>query len=409
MGSFVKPLGAQDKITTKTNLYELIPVTGTVVSATYEEGSGVKDLVETNIKNYSHGLFQSVFDYPYASSSANHIFDITAGHASSSWTTGTTFQYNRSDKIRMYNEMAAQLMGYDADGNLRRFDLDGNLATGTKINEAFFMNFARLTTKDEIRRGTFKLDINISGTMTASAGRFFSASFGNAAIVRVWDDHASPTKVDPEYFTNSPAGEYGVLRISGTNDNGTGLQHTKSVGLVFYQAGVAVLDTELFGGPGTDSRPALEVSASGLGGFSRGYFHNDVPSAAALGAAGEPPAGGPGTVSGSLMIRYQSVTGAANFLRTCISNVEFQNITELNSTIYKCAANHTEFNYSTNPTYLTGSKIRVKNSAEDNPASYITTIGLYSSNGELMAVAKLSEPIKKSPETDLILRTRLDF
>ena len=109
MGSFNKPLGAQDKITTKTNLYELIPLTGTVLSATYEEGTGggIKDLVETNIKNYSHGLFQSVYDYPYASSSANHIMDITAGHASSSWTTGTTFQYNRSDKIRMYNEMAS--------------------------------------------------------------------------------------------------------------------------------------------------------------------------------------------------------------------------------------------------------------------------------------------------------------
>jgi len=409
MGSFSKPLGAQDKITTKTNLYELIPLTGTVLSATYEEGSGIKDIVDTNIRNYSHGLFQSVYDYPYASSSANHIIDITAGHASSSWTSGTEFQYNRDDKIRMYNEMASQLMGYDAEGNLRRFDLDGNLATGTKINEAYFLNFSRLVTKDEIRRGTFKLDINISGTLTASAGRFFSGSFEDAAMVRVWDDHASPTKTDPEYFSNSPAGEYAVLKISGTNDNGTGAQHTKSVGLVFYQAGVAVLDTELFGGPDTGSRPALEVSASGgVGGF-RGYFHNDIASVAAAGAGGEGAMGGPGTISGSLLLRYSSITGAANFLRTLISNVEFQNITELNSTIYKCGINHTEFNYSTNPTYLTGSKIRVKNSAEDNPASYITTIGLYSANNELMAVAKLSEPIKKDPTTDLILRVRLDY
>ena len=47
-----------------------IPITGTITTGTYND---------LNIKNYSHGMFQSVYDYPYLSSSANHIFDITAG------------------------------------------------------------------------------------------------------------------------------------------------------------------------------------------------------------------------------------------------------------------------------------------------------------------------------------------
>ena len=93
-----------------------------------------------------------------------------------------------------------------------------------------------------------------------------------------------------------------------------------------------------------------------------------------------------------------------------IKNISFNNTTELNSTIYFCRANHNEFNYSSNPTYLTGSKIRVK--ADDlmmPPRSYATTIGLYSADNELLAVAKLSEPLRKDPTNELTLRVRLDY
>ena len=68
-----------DATTTKTILHEAIPITGTIASGTYNAGgrdSGLALGSEYNIKNYSHGMFQSVFDYPYLSSSANHIFDI---------------------------------------------------------------------------------------------------------------------------------------------------------------------------------------------------------------------------------------------------------------------------------------------------------------------------------------------
>tara|TARA_B100001121_G_scaffold294206_1_gene297461 strand:- start:3325 stop:3603 length:279 start_codon:yes stop_codon:yes gene_type:complete len=90
-------------------------------------------------------------------------------------------------------------------------------------------------------------------------------------------------------------------------------------------------------------------------------------------------------------------------------NMSFNNTTELNSTIYFCRLNHNEFNYSSNPTYLNSSKIRVKNVAGDTPVAYVTGVGLYSSDNELMAVAKLSEPLKKDPTNELTLRVRLDY
>jgi hypothetical protein len=43
------------------------------------------------------------------------------------------------------------------------------------------------------------------------------------------------------------------------------------------------------------------------------------------------------------------------------------------------------------------------------PVAYPTTVGLYSADRELLAVAKLSEPLKKDPNTELTLRVRLDY
>jgi hypothetical protein len=53
--------------------------------------------------------------------------------------------------------------------------------------------------------------------------------------------------------------------------------------------------------------------------------------------------------------------------------------------------------------------MRVKTQATDQPVAYLTTVGLYSSDNELLAVAKLSEPLKKDPTNQLTLRVRLDY
>ena len=72
MATTFKTLGAGDVTTTRTLLHESIPITGSIVSGTYG-GDAVALGSEGHIKTYSHGMFQSVYDYPYLSSSANHI------------------------------------------------------------------------------------------------------------------------------------------------------------------------------------------------------------------------------------------------------------------------------------------------------------------------------------------------
>ena len=51
----------------------------------------------------------------------------------------------------------------------------------------------------------------------------------------------------------------------------------------------------------------------------------------------------------------------------------------------------------------------VKNIGSDIPISYVTTVGMYSAAGELLATAKVSEPLRKDPTNELTLRVRLDY
>ena len=142
----------EDQITTRTLLHEAIPLTGTIVSGTY----GTE-----NIKDYAHAMFQSVYDYPYLSSSANHIFDITAGYSSRSDLSSSAHTQN-AKKINMYSQMSQLLVGYDATGSILRFDQDGNLTDGgTKHDEVMVFNYARLLTKDEIKKGSFNMEFGI--------------------------------------------------------------------------------------------------------------------------------------------------------------------------------------------------------------------------------------------------------
>jgi hypothetical protein len=73
-------------------------------------------------------------------------------------------------------------------------------------------------------------------------------------------------------------------------------------------------------------------------------------------------------------------------------------------------ARNSEFNYSTNPSYISGSTGEViYNYFINNPQSYITTIGMYNDSNELLAVAKLSRPLNKDFTKEALVRVKLDF
>ena len=355
MASTYKNFGSNDIANTKTLLHEAIPITGTIVSGTY---------ADENIKYFSNGMFVSVYDYPYLSSSANNIFDITAGYASASAYQLSTNVHD-AKKINIYNQFAQVLVPYDVSGNIQQFDQDGNLtAGGNKMDSCFFVTFARLLAKDEVKKGSFNLQMFLT-----TAEPLGSSSHDRTGLATISDFGAATS-----YKVNSPTGEYGLLYTSSVDINAE-----SPVGHVYYQAGVAVLTSSLF----PNALPTM-TTASAMSTIT--------------------------TSSAEDLFTSGTVDECANAIRYAYYDVDFNNTTELNSTIYFCRANTGDYNYSSNPTYLSSSKILVKgNNPLSEPVSYVTTIGLYSADNELLATAKLSEPLKKSPSNELTLRVRLDY
>lgn len=101
-----------------------------------------------------------------------------------------------------------------------------------------------------------------------------------------------------------------------------------------------------------------------------------------------------------------------NSIKVC-SNSYFQSRKSeyLPSKYYFVRVKNQEFNYSNNPTFvlsLTTGKLRFTEFYTD-PRTYITTIGLYNENNDLVAVAKTSQPILKKFDNECLIKVRLDF
>ena len=83
---------------------------------------------------------------------------------------------------------------------------------------------------------------------------------------------------------------------------------------------------------------------------------------------------------------------------------------KLSSTHYFVRAGNKEFNFSNNPTFFTSSTGDfTQPTFFKDPKVYITTVGLYNDSNELLAVAKLSQPVLKSYSREALIKVKLDF
>jgi hypothetical protein len=77
---------------------------------------------------------------------------------------------------------------------------------------------------------------------------------------------------------------------------------------------------------------------------------------------------------------------------------------------YFVRATNREFNYSNNPTFISGSDGSFSESTfTTDPKTFITTVGLYNDANELLSVAKTSQPIVKSFDKEVLIKVKLDF
>jgi len=384
-------------------------------------------------------LFQTVYDQDFTLQTANPVLDMTVGlfYSGSTVTrvqsgeesTGRLLFPSRSlmmrEKVDIYKQFAKSLLGdknkafyapftdhtaaeskdsdqsYNATGKSYP---DTIMAAGSKyrIDEALFMTFKRLFTRDGIKKETFAFKMYTTGAnvaKTPALGPNVNITTEDTPIIFT---DANSSNTDLSTNMGGRVGE--IVNSSNTNSK---------VGLIFYDRGIAVLD-------------ARKILSGGQ--LVSGTISAMSPSAWRGAAAGQTVIGQEVGGAGNTDARFipdifvsGSVDDIVNHFASCrfssgsLTAATFQNKTNINSTLYFCRANADEFNYSSNGTFLdSDGNIAVIDAAARQDGSqkaftFVTKIGLHDAEGNLLAVAKLSRPVEKNSEKDITFRIRLDF
>lgn len=402
-----KTISSADIKTTQSVLNQLIDFVEEDVSGSATRKKYQVFVTSSGNNAITSSVYHTIYDQNFTLQTANELFDVTMGLYQDSDTvtnsqSGTDVNGKRlfpeesmmmREKINVYRQYAQLLLG---DASSRFTAPFSNPASdgSDNIDEALFLSFKRLFVRDGIKRETFAVqmfqsssfgDIKLGDALGALEGKqninvnTVNTPSGSA----IYTDVGSATSVE----RSATGGDVGNL-VNASNTSET-------VGLLFYQQGVAVLDMTkalrsnqfLTGAIGT-----VGSSASNLN-FSGSFIPDFV-------------------VSASMDDILDHIT-TSRFGSGSNTVMTFQNNTRLNSTLVYCRATADEFNFSSNPTYTNSEgRIRVINTGQENVEkafSFVTTIGLYDANEELLAIAKLSRPVEKNDEKDLTFRVRLDF
>jgi hypothetical protein len=120
------------------------------------------------------------------------------------------------------------------------------------------------------------------------------------------------------------------------------------------------------------------------------------------------------TTTSSPLTYYNSTAGSGSLrlFEVLKAGADFQvrRTENVSTSHYFVRANNREFNFSNNPTFVTGSVGQfVQGLFENDPHVWITSVGLYDDSNELLAVAKLSTPIEKTFDKEIAIKVKLDF
>lgn len=402
-----KEITAADIKTSRSALNQLVDiiqndVSGTSTRKTYDVfvtggvGPGV-----------TSSLFQTIFDQDYTLQTANEVIDLTVGIFSGSATVASCSSGVDSagkllfpsqslmmrEKINIYRQYAQSLLG-DADSQFTA--PFSNPTTTDYIDEAIFVNVKRLFARDKIKPQTFAMQFYTTGVLDST-----TAGQPNYSNVNRTSTSGSAILTDAGVGTEfAYGGQVGNIVLSTNADY--------KVGNLFYDQGVLVLDAKKV------MSGSQHVSGA-ISGLRSGSYLDAAAGQVIIGDVQ-----GSGNANAKFIPDFfvsASIDNIVDHIASCrfssgsLTAMTFQNITNINSTLVFCRATADEFNYSSNPTFTDadGNIVVIDDPTTDRTFSYITTVGLYDANDNLLAVAKMSRPIEKNDEKDLTFRVRLDF
>jgi hypothetical protein len=249
--------------------------------------------------------------------------------------------------------------------NDSRFTTAGSGST----DSIYIVNFKRNRLKERLDAGNFELPLVSIATRTANATG--SVTVGTRVIKLIDDSSlASATVGDSGKIYNIVSGSIN----SGVHNSASPVYY----GLAYPDHGVLVLDGKML-----DQQLgfATNVSSSSEGNNHFTLFRS---------------------ISGSALFTDPETSDPYGFLA--------RNSEKITSTHYFVRIKNAEYNFSNNPSYVTGSVGQLAQSTfVGDPKTYVTTVGLYNDSQELLAVAKLSQPLLKSFQREALIRVKLDF
>jgi hypothetical protein len=301
--------------------------------------------------------------YNGTSSTSEAQFSVAYGHkyGSGSSAAGTL---NDSPTKAIYSQYKLLL--------LEPGDTTFTFADGNTSLEIYAINFNRARIKDKLDPGNWQLSLGqLSGSSVANNVHTGSnvKLANNPGVISLIDDSGQSQAVN----LTSSGRVFNV--VSGSISGGVfNASAPKYYGLVYPDMGIIILNGD-----------SLDASAS----------FNSVT--------------GSNIAGDNAWKLYTSISGAMSISP---SNNAFQarNEETITSTHYFVRIKNGEYNFSNNPSFTTGS---VGEFAQPtfigDPKTYITTIGMYNDRQELLAVAKLSQPVQKSFSNESLIKVKLDF
>jgi len=316
-------------------------------------------------KTYYYELYHSAS----AEATAEPQFSIAYGHRFGSGSESEGGQVSDTPTRAIY----AQYRQLCLDPGVTAFTVNG-----TTSNSIYVLNYNRARIKDSLDEKNLEINLrHLSGSQFVAGGRPANAytgsnvTLGASKALRLISD---ASLANPTYTS---AGEvYNV--ISGSIENGIyNSSAPHYYGKVYPRLGVVVLSGE-----------KLNMSAS----FGT-VTGSDIP-------------------GNNAYKLFLAISGAAALtdLSGDYLGMKARSKEYVKSTHYFVRARASQFNFSNNPTFLTGSAgdLAVADFIND-PKVYITTIGLYDENKNLLAVAKTSKPIQKSFRKETLVEVKLDY
>lgn len=384
-----KEFSSDDVKTARSYLNQLVDILGSDVSSSSTRKQYQVFVTGGLGPGVTSSLFQTVFDQDFTLQTANPVLDVTFGfHTASAVITALnpTIDANGKylfpatslmmrEKMDVYRTFAQSLLG---DSTALFTAKSGS--TSFNIKEALFINFKRLFVRDGIKRETFAIRLFMSAASVIAASGPNLLRVGASSSI-LTDINSNTNKAFEE------GGSYSTVVDSALTTN--------PLGVLFLDRGILVLDMSRSLDQAILLTGSIDSAATTTGvqtNFS-GTFMQFAASAS--------------------MDDFLDHVCSTRFTGSDQTSITYQNLTEINSTQYFCRVNADEANYSSNPTYVDSNNriVVIDEGQEETQKSFtfITSIGLYDANDNLLAVAKLSRPVLNDDQKDTTFKVRLDF